>query len=147
MESKQLFNVNNLLILSGIVFLAFCYKYKEKFNDEKKISQIILASSGNKFRYNYKYDIIKIDEMTHKIFNQTKNNQELLEKIKLRLIDIYGEIQSNEEMKKFLKFNNLINDEGLPIFINESPEVLLLNEIKILLITLPKEQIENFYSN
>ena len=85
--------------------------------------------------------------MTHKIFNQTKNNQELLEKIKLRLIDIYGEIQSNEEMKKFLKFNNLINDEGLPIFINESPEVLLLNEIKILLITLPKEQIENFYSN
>jgi hypothetical protein len=133
MESKQLFNVNNLLILSGIVFLAFCYKYKEKFNDEKKISQIIY--------------IIKIYEMTHKIFNQTKNNQELLEKIKLRLIDIYGEIQSNEEMKKFLKFNNLINDEGLPIFINESPEVLLLNEIKILLITLPKEQIENFYSN
>ncbi len=146
MESKQLFNVNSLLIFGGIVLLAICYRNKEKFVNENKLSEIILKSSSDNFRYNYKYDVVKMDEMTYQVFKETKNNPQLLEKIKSRLVEIYGELQSNEDMKKFLKFNNLVNDEGLPIFINESPQVLLLNEIKILLVTLPKDQIENFYS-
>ena len=54
------------------------------------------------------------------------------------MIEIYGEIENNNELKMYLKFMNLINENAMPSFINECDEVLLNNKIKIILVTLPK---------
>ena len=101
----------------------------------------------NEIRYNYRYDNIKIDEMTGKLLKQAKNDPEIKKKIKSKLIDVYGEIKNNQELRDYLKFNNLINDDNLPIFINESDDLELANEIKIYLITLPKKEFEKMKIN
>ena len=131
MESKQLFKI--LLFFMIIVIIAICFKYKEIFTKNKNITEIILSSNKPNLKFNY--NPVEIDEMTHKIFNESKNDPELVQKIKSRMVNVYSEINNDEKIKKFLKFNNLINDDGFPIFINESDDVLLKNEIKILLLT------------
>ena len=50
------------------------------------------------------------------------------------MVLIYNKIQNNNELKTYLKFINLINENGMPIFINEAESVVLANEVKIILI-------------
>ncbi len=105
-----------------------------------QISKIIKSININNLRYGYKYDIIKVNELTFKIHQLVKEDPKLLELIESTTIKIYGEINSNDKLKHFLEFNNLINSKGLPIFINENKENLLSNQIKILLVTMPEKE-------
>lgn len=80
------------------------------------------------------YDHLKIDNQAWavtKIALKDKNLRNLIEK---KSLWVYEKIGSNDELKTYLKFMNLIRDDGMPIFINESEEVLLNNKIKILLV-------------
>lgn len=140
MVSEKLFGSNNLFrifLFLLIIVSIYCLINKEKFSNNK--IQFSLETSNN-LKYDYKYDIIKIDEQSNTIFKLAKDDEQLMNQIRLKLVEIYGEIKTNPKLKNFLKFNNLINEDGMPIFINESPDVLLFNEIKILLITLPDEK-------
>ena len=69
-------------------------------------------------------------------------NPELRQIIDAKDVEIYGEIKNNPNLKNYLLFNNLINAESMPIFINEADEVLLTNKIKIILITMKKSDLQ-----
>ena len=119
-------NKFNLLILLFLMIIYYICSSKEKFTHH------------NKLEYNkIKYNVLDIDEKTGEILKKSINNPIMKRTIKKKMVSIYQEILQNEKLKEFLLFNNLINKQGLPAFINECEEVVLSNEIKIILLTSP----------
>jgi len=88
------------------------------------------------------YDILTTDILSRKILSLSKNNIKLSNSINQFLINIYGKIKENKNLKKYLLSLNLINMNGLPIHINNTQENLMLNQIKIMLVLLSKEDTE-----
>jgi hypothetical protein len=141
-------NSNNLFKLFFIVMLFVALNYlnpktETLANISDYLHEMIDKIDISQLRYNYKYDYIMVDELAHDIQKRTETDKILLRKIKSKLIDIYDEILNNGELRKFLQLFNLIDKNGMPSFINENEKVLLNNEIKILLITMP----ENIWIN
>ncbi len=142
-----LFKTNKLLgsivAVFGIVYYCNCFSATEKFTEQPiTIEKAIGNIKSNNLRYGHKINIIRLEELCYQIAKKAIQDRKLFESIKASVIKIYGEIQQNNQLAEFLKFNNLINGEGLPIFINESPDVLLANEIKIILITMNQNDFE-----
>ncbi len=134
-----------VVIVAVLVTLISKYNGIENFSSVKvksniQIDKIIKSININNLRYGYKYDIINVNELSFKIHQLVKEDPKLLELIESITIKIYGELDSNDKLKHFLEFNNLINSKGLPIFINENKENLLINQIKILLVTMPEKE-------
>lgn len=128
-----------------LLTLILCFvQYKDQINPENfsegSIENKINKIDTFKLNYGHKYDIIKIDEITNKLVYLCKYYEQINKTVKTKLVDIYKEIQQNDELKNYLKFINLIDNNGDPLFINESPDVSLFNQIKILLVTLPKKE-------
>jgi len=128
-----------------LLTLILCFvQYKDQINlenfSEGSIENKINKIDTFKLNYGHKYDIIKIDEITNKLVYLCKYYEQINKTVKTKLVDIYKEIQQNDELKNYLKFINLIDNNGAPLFINESPDVSLFNQIKILLVTLPKKE-------
>jgi len=128
-----------------LLTLILCFvQYKDQINlenfSEGSIENKINKIDTFKLNYGHKYDIIKIDEITNKLVYLCKYYEQINKTVKTKLVDIYKEIQQNDELKNYLKFINLIDNNGDPLFINESPDVSLFNQIKILLVTLPKKE-------
>jgi hypothetical protein len=124
-----------------VLIFSLIWKNNEFFTDDKLIIEKIIKNSDiKKLKWNYLRDgsIIEINDITGKLYKMTNQNNNLEKIIKSKLVEIYGEIKINTELKNFLLFNNLINNENLPVFINESESVILQNEIKILLLTMEK---------
>jgi len=144
------------LLLAICGFIIICYKNRDKFSNQPnssnkniKLNQynknrlnlgnIIKKIESNEvinYKYNYSYNPVSVDELTNMIMKKAREDINLMNKIKSKLVNIYGEIKENGELRNYLLFNNLINLENMPIFIDESAEVLLFNEIKILVLTL-----------
>ena len=132
---------HKFIFLLILIFGFITYKENniERFSEntiENQINQINTV----KLNYGHKYDIIKIDELSNKLVYLCKYYEQLNKTVKTKLVDIYKEIQQNDELKNYLKFINLIDNNGIPLFINESPDVSLFNQIKIILVTLPKKE-------
>lgn len=91
------------------------------------------------YNYDYDYDQVYINEISWDIFLLANKFDNLKDAINNKMIEIFRVIKINKDLRNYLIFNNLINNEGYPIFIDHSKEgygnMLLLNEIKILLIT------------
>ena len=111
----------------------------ENINNNFYIKQLNKDFNIDKINYNLIYDPLKMFKLNENVFHITKlalQNTNLRKYIDYKIIKIYEQIRINSKLKKYLKFLNLINNDGIPIFINESDEVLLSNKIKIILITL-----------
>ena len=144
---------NKIFGMGSLVFaiLYYCFNYSEDFVEINKgdsitkitVDKAIENVNPNKLRYIHNINIIRLEELCYQIVNQAKKNKKLLDTIKQKVIKIYGAINENKDLASFLKFNNLINSENLPIFINESTDVYLANEVKIILITMDKNDFEN----
>jgi hypothetical protein len=93
----------------------------------------------NKYKVR-KYNILEVDNKTFKIWKSIKNDEKQIKNLNNRLLEIYKEIKLNEDFKNNLLFLNLINKEGFPIFIKENKDVLLQNQIKIFLVSIPYEE-------
>ena len=93
----------------------------------------------NKYKVR-KYNILEVDNKTFKIWKSIKNDEKQIQNLNNRLLEIYKEIKLNEDFKNNLLFLNLINKEGFPIFIKENKDVLLQNQIKIFLVSIPYEE-------
>lgn len=136
-------NIQLGLVASLIVILIY-YKYDfELFTETKNlpIDKMIESINVNKLNYNSLYDPFDIFELDKKALHITKaalKDKKLKKIIENKMIGIYGEIKNNDELKMYLKFMNLIREDGIPSFIDECEEVLLNNKIKIILTTLPK---------
>lgn len=123
-------NIQSGLIVT-IVSLLIYYNYDfESFTETTN-----LPIDVSKLNYNKIYIPIDIYEKTHRITKLALKDKKLRKIIENKMVKIYGEIQNNNKLKRYLKFMNLINENGMPIFINEDDEVSLNNKIKIILIT------------
>lgn len=164
METDNFINLikNNLfkIFLFGIVILLLidtrhkfvfllifilCFIIYKEHNHIENFSESSIENKINKIdainlNYGHQYDIVKIDEITNKLVYLCKYYEQINKAVKTKLVDIYKEIRQNDELKNYLKFINLVDDNGVPLFINESPDVSLFNQIKILLVTLPKKE-------
>jgi len=128
-----------------LLILILCFVIYKEQNNFENFSESSIENKINKIdtvnlNYGHKYDIIKIDEITNKLVYLCKYYEQINKTVKTKLVDIYKEIRQNDELKNYLKFINLIDNNGDPLFINESPDVSLFNQIKILLVTLPKKE-------
>lgn len=130
-----------------IIFMILCFSilfknYKEPFED-CKYNEVLIDLINNidtsKLYYNYDYDLNYINELSWDIFLLANKDDKLKDVINNKMVEIFRIINTNKGLKNYLIFNNLINIEGYPLFIDHSKEgygnILLLNEIKILLIT------------
>ena len=131
-----------VLLLLVVIFLLFNFKNKssDNFSNLKTSDNLDLIKTLETPSY-YNYSIIKMDEAVGDIVKNALKDNNLKIKIKNKMFLIYNKIQTNNELKTYLKFINLINEDGLPIFINESESVVLANEVKIILITNKSYQI------
>jgi hypothetical protein len=133
-----LFKKNIQLGLIVCLIIITYYNYNcEAFTKNLSIDQLIDSINVNKLNYNTIYIPLDIDERVYQITKLALKDNKLRKIIDNKIIEIYGEIKNNEKLNIYLKFMNLINDNGLPSFINECDEVLLSNKIKIILVTLP----------
>jgi hypothetical protein len=132
------------LILTVFIGLYYFSVSNENFTENKlTVDKAIDNINPDKLRIGHSIDIIRFEELSYKIMLKAKKDKKLLELIKQKIINIYGEIKRNKKLANYLKFNNLINDSNLPVFINEVPDVILLNEIKIIVLTMNKNDFEN----
>lgn len=128
------------ILIFVLGFILFKEQNQMENFSESSIENKIADINPINLNYGHKYDIIKIDEITNKLVYLCKYYEQINKAVKTKLVDIYKEINQNDELKNYLKFINLVDDNGVPIFINESPDVSLFNQIKILLVTLPKKE-------
>jgi hypothetical protein len=132
------------LILTVCVVLWYFSSTSEKFTETNlTVEKAIDNVNHEKLRIGHTINVIRFEELCYKIMLKAKKDKKLLESIKQKVIKIYGEINRNKNLANYLKFNNLINDSNLPIFINEVQDVVLLNEIKIIVLTMNKNDFEN----
>jgi len=130
-----------------LIFFIFLWDFlptNENFTEENlTIGKAIENVNHNNLRIGHNINVIRFEELCYKIMIEAKKNKKLLELIKQKIIKIYGEIIKNKDLAKYLKFNNLLDSSNLPVFINEDEDMLLLNEIKIIVLTMDKNNFEN----
>ena len=132
------------LILTVCVVLWYFSSTSEKFTEKiLTVEKAIDNVNHEKLRIGDTINVIRFEELCYKIMLKAKKDKKLLESIKQKVIKIYGEINRNKNLANYLKFNNLINNSNLPVFINEVQDVVLLNEIKIIVLTMNKNDFEN----
>ena len=131
---------NNTKYLIYIIFIILIlYIFLQDKTESFIYPSINLDIKINKYKVR-KYNILEVDNKTFKIWKSIKNDEKQIKNLNNRLLEIYKEIKLNEDFKNNLLFLNLINKEGFPIFIKENKDVLLQNQIKIFLISIPYEE-------
>jgi hypothetical protein len=125
-------NKNDILIL--IIITLFILSKHHLFIE--KINNIINKYNNSYKHINYNYNKILIDEQSNNLLKQALTDPELKKNIRLKSVEAYKIINTNPSLRNFFIFNNLIDSEGFPIFINHDmpEEIILLNEIKIILV-------------
>lgn len=134
-------------LIASLIILFIYYNYDfELFTETKKLSidKLIDSIDIDKLEYNTFYDsndIFKLDKISLYITKLALKDNKLRKIIENKMIGIYEKIKNKQELKIYLKFMNLIREDGIPSFINECDEILLNNKIKIIISTLP-----NYYN-
>jgi hypothetical protein len=101
-------------------------------------------SQSNKYVYHSThFNEVDISEKAYKILQQTKINKKLLTEIDNKILEVYNDIKTDNDLKNYLKFMNLINDDGYIFFSNENPDVYLFTKIKIILLIFPENYLIN----
>jgi hypothetical protein len=88
----------------------------------------------------------KIDELARKIVKESKTNPQIKSVINNKFVRWYQHILTDSELKFYLKFNNLIDDNGMLLFVNESDDVVLENQIKIILLTVRGDNLNKLFN-
>ena len=131
---------NNPNILFYTIFtILILYIFFKDTNEEFIYPTINLDIKINKYKFR-KYNILEVDNKTFKIWKNIRNNKKQIQNLNNRLLEIYKEIKLNKDFKNSLLFLNLINKEGFPIFIKEHNDIILQNQIKIFLVSIPYEE-------
>jgi hypothetical protein len=134
--------INNLFKIFVLIGLFIVCGYHltitnktETFTDVVSSVKVITNAPNN-----------KIDELARKIVKKSKSNPQIKSIINSKFINWYQHILTNPELKFYLKFNNLIDDNGMLLFINESDDVVLENQIKIILLTVRGDNLNNIFN-
>jgi hypothetical protein len=127
MDYKIIKNIT--FIVLGYLLIKAIVKVDEEFTESPSI-----PNNNNIIDYP-KYDIIKVDEKARELVKKAREDSKMRDDINKKMVQFYEEIQNNKKLQDALKFLNLINDNNMPMFINEYPDNLMFNQVKILLIT------------
>ncbi len=131
-------NTSKILVYIIFIILILYIFFQDK-NESFIYPSINLDIKVNKYKVR-KYNILEVDNKTFKIWKSIRNDKKQIQNLNNRLLEIYKEIKLNNDFKNSLLFLNLINKEGFPIFIKENKDVLLQNQIKIFLVSIPIEE-------
>lgn len=131
-------NTSKILVYIIFIILILYIFFQDK-NESFIYPSINLDIKVNKYKVR-KYNILEVDNKTFKIWKSIRNDEKQIQNLNNRLLEIYKEIKLNKDFKNSLLFLNLINKEGFPIFIKENKDVLLQNQIKIFLVSIPIEE-------
>ena len=130
---------NSNYLFYTIFTILILYIFLQDTNEDFVYPSINLNIKITKYKVR-KYNILEVDNKTFKIWKNIRNNKKQIQNLNNRLIEIYKEINLNEDFKNSLLFNNLINKEGFPIFIKEHNDIILQNQIKIFIVSIPYEE-------
>ena len=81
---------------------------------------------------------IDLEDKVNNITLRALKDNKLRKEIEEEMIEIYKKIKIDKKLFDYLKFKNVINGEGMPIFIRESEEELLKNKVRIIQLTTKK---------
>jgi hypothetical protein len=128
-----------LVIIGLLSLIIIKYYCAETFaNNDSNLYNIIQKQISEP----YYYDRLLVDELSFKLYKKAINDNKLKNIIKTRVFSILSNLKDNEKLRNYLLFNNLINEDNMLIFINEYQENVLLNEIKIILVLMNKNDLE-----
>ena len=116
-----------IFLIIFILFIIKCLfnKYNESFNES--------FNNDTPYTYNYtKINEVIINELAYKIEQECKKNKVLRDKINTKIMKIYEDSKTNIELKNYLKFTNLMNDNNSFFFDDD-----LFSNIKVILILMP----------
>ena len=128
-------NCEKLIYILVIILVLFLFIKKSENFEDNSYDIMINNIDVKKLRYNLpkEYNTAAIDEEARMIYKIGRKNPTLLKIIDQKIIEIYGEIKNNDKLKEYLLMKNMIDTNGLPIFLNNYYESYV-NKIKILLI-------------
>ena len=121
-----------IFLIIFILFIIKCLfnKWNESFINIDKVNMLI--NNDDMYTYNYtKINEVIINELAYKIEQECKKNKVLRDKINTKIMKIYEDSKINTELKDYLKFANLMNDDN-NFFFND-----LFSNIKVILILMP----------
>lgn len=127
--------------LAVFVLLTFCCDLEA----EDECSNNVVKIKNSKLKYDHTQETLKIDELLDNFYNLAISNPKFKDNIEQKILEVYFDMKTNEQLKQYLQFNNLIDGVGNLVFKNETPENILKNKIKIILNIMDKEDLNRLY--
>jgi len=135
-EYKNISNSSGYIIKIFLLILSlFIYQNNRILGFGLAIFVLLIFCCDLEIEDEYTKDIIKIK-------NRELKYDHTLETLK---IEVYSDMKTNEQLKQYLQFNNLVDGEGKLVFKNETFENILKNKIKIILNIMDKDDLNRLY--
>jgi len=144
-------NMSKFFLIIFILFLLYHVtgepRINQYFTNTKDVVDININTIFDPniiipYHYDYmrNYDI-PINTLSYKIAKMAMYDKNLLNRIEQKILQISGDIRTNKDLKFYLKFKNIINDDNMLFFVDEDPMEFLKLKIKLILILLPKNNL------
>jgi hypothetical protein len=148
--------MNYLFKFFLIIFIVFIIKNICSQDENYKNIEVQNNKINNKydilFSNNYSYNYTNINDTTiytlyNMILKDAMKDPILYKKIDDMILTIYEESKHNHNLKFYLKFLNLMNDDNMLFFKDFSKEEYMITKIKVLLFLVPPKELEKLLSN
>ena len=127
--------------LAVFVLLIFCCDLET----EDECTRDIVKIKNTELKYDHTLETLKIEGLLDNFYNLAVSNSKFRDNIEQKILEVYSDMKTNEQLKQYLQFNNLVDGEGNLVFKNETPENILKNKIKIILNIMDKDDLNRLY--
>ena len=135
---------NNRILGFGLaifVLLIFCCDLEI----EDEYTKDIIKIKNRELKYDHTLETLKIEGLLDNFYNLAVSNSKFRDNIEQKILEVYSDMKTNEQLKQYLQFNNLVDGEGKLVFKNETFENILKNKIKIILNIMDKDDLNRLY--
>jgi hypothetical protein len=148
--------MNYLFKFFLIIFIVFIIKNVCLQGENYKNIEVTNKNINNKydilFSNNYSYNYTNINDVTiytlsDIILKDSKKDRELYKKIDDKILSIHEETKCNHQLKFYLKFLNLMNDDNMIFFKDFNEDDYMITKIKVLLFLVPPKELKKLLSN
>ena len=138
-EYKNISNSSGYII--KIFLLIFCCDLEI----EDEYTKDIIKIKNRELKYDHTLETLKIEGLLDNFYNLAVSNSKFRDNIEQKILEVYSDMKTNEQLKQYLQFNNLVDGEGNLVFKNETFENILKNKIKIILNIMDKDDLNRLY--
>lgn len=145
---------NNLFRIFAIFLLIAIFIYF--FNNDNIDYFTDIKNQDKEYNYTYHHiNEVKLNELAYDLMKKAKTDKKFFDGINKRIMKVYDDCKTNEELKFYLKFMNMINDDCKPFFMENPPnraglvipielhsikdDNIIFKHIKMLLLLLPQK--------